>query len=100
MNTVVTSREDILQHSRQLIQRQGWGAVSIRTVAQACGVSVGSISNYFGSKAELVGAVVESVWQEIFRLPPKLTLVLPLMVVMEAGVAPGLMPSQKGFTQK
>ena len=69
MNTVVTSREDILQHSRQLIQRQGWGAVSIRTVAQACGVSVGSIYNYFGSKAELVGAVVESVWQEIFRLP-------------------------------
>ena len=55
MNTVVTSREDILQHSRQLIQRQGWGAVSIRTVAQACGVSVGSIYNYFGSKAELVG---------------------------------------------
>ena len=69
MNTVVTSREDILQHSRQLIQRQGWGAVSIRTVAQACGVSVGSIYNYFGSKAELVGAVVESVWQEIFQLP-------------------------------
>lgn len=69
MNTVVTSREDILQHSRQLIRRQGWGAVSIRMVAQACGVSVGSIYNYFGSKAELVGAVVESVWQEIFQLP-------------------------------
>ena len=58
MNTVVTSREDILQHSRQLIQRQGWGAVSIRTVAQACGVSVGSIYKYFCSNADLVGAVV------------------------------------------
>ena len=69
MNTVVTSKEEILKTSRELIQQQGWSAVNIRSVAAACGVSVGSIYNYFGSKAELVGAVVESVWQEIFQLP-------------------------------
>lgn len=40
------------------------------------------------------------VFREIFLLPPKLKLVFPLMVVMEAGWAPGLIPSQKGFTQK
>lgn len=40
------------------------------------------------------------VFREIFLLPPKLKLVLPLTVVIEAGAAPGLMPSQKGFTQK
>ena len=33
------------------------------------GVSVGSIYNYFDSKADLVGAVVESVWCEIFHRP-------------------------------
>jgi len=69
MNTVVTSREDILKTSRELIRRQGWSAVNIRSVAAACGVSVGSIYNYFDSKSALVSATVESVWHEIFPRP-------------------------------
>lgn len=69
MNTVVTSQEEILKTSRDLIREQGWSAVSIRSVAAACGVSVGSIYNYFDSKAALVGATVESVWCEIFHRP-------------------------------
>ena len=67
MNTVVTSKEEILKNSRVLIQQQGWSAVSIRSVAAACGVSVGSIYNYFDSKADLMGATIESVWREIFH---------------------------------
>lgn len=69
MNTVVTSEDKILESSRKLIQQQGWAAVNIRSVAAACGVSVGSIYNYFDSKAALVGATVESVWREIFHRP-------------------------------
>lgn len=69
MNTVVTSREDILKTSRELIRRQGWSAVNIRSVSAACGVSVGSIYNYFDSKASLVSATVESVWHKIFPRP-------------------------------
>lgn len=69
MNTTVTSREEILRTSRELIRQQGWSAVNIRTVAAACGVSVGSIYNYFDSKAALAAATVESVWQEIFHAP-------------------------------
>ena len=69
MNTVVTSKEEILKTSRELIQQQGWSAVNIRSVAAACGVSVGSIYNYSDPKAELVGATVESVWCEIFHRP-------------------------------
>lgn len=69
MNTVVTSKEEILTASRELIQQQGWAALNVRSVAAACGVSVGSIYNYFGSKSELVGAAVESVWCEIFHQP-------------------------------
>lgn len=69
MNTIVTSKEEILQTSRNLIRTQGWNAVSIRSVASACGVSVGSIYNYFESKTDLVTATVESVWCEIFHRP-------------------------------
>ena len=66
MNTIVTSKEEILKNSRELIREKGWAAVSIRSVASACGVSVGSIYNYYDSKAELISATVESVWCEIF----------------------------------
>lgn len=69
MNHSVTSREEILKASRELMARKGWTAVNIRGVAGACGVSVGSIYNYFESKEDLVGAVVESIWQDIFRRP-------------------------------
>lgn len=69
MNTVVTSKEELLKASRELIRQQGWQAVSIRSVAAACGVSVGSIYNYFDSKAALIGATVESIWYEIFHRP-------------------------------
>lgn len=69
MNTIVTSEDEILKASRELIQQQGWSAVNIRSVAAACGVSVGSIYNYFDSKSALVGATVESVWHEIFHRP-------------------------------
>ena len=50
MNTIATSKEEILQTSRKLIQQQGWSAVSIRSVAAACSVSVGCIYNYYDSK--------------------------------------------------
>lgn len=69
MNTIVTSKEDILNTSRKLVQQQGWSAINIRSVAAACGVSVGSIYNYFDSKAALAGATIENVWREIFHRP-------------------------------
>lgn len=69
MNTIVTSREEILKASRKLAMERGWKAVSIRSVAAACGVSVGSIYYYFPSKTALLTDTVESVWYEIFHEP-------------------------------
>ncbi len=48
MNTVVTSKEEILKASRELIRQQGWSAVSIRSVAAARGVSVLLVGVRFG----------------------------------------------------
>lgn len=67
MNKVVTSQETILKTSRELIQKHGWSAINIRSVASACGVSVGSIYNYYGSKSELIAATIESIWTDIFH---------------------------------
>ena len=68
MNTSVTSRDTILSVSRQFITQNGFGSVNMRAIAAACGVSVGSVYNYFPSKGDLICAVVESVWHDIFHL--------------------------------
>ena len=69
MNTSVTSKEEILRTSRNLIQKQGWKAINIRSVAKECNISIGSIYNYFHNKSDLVAATVESVWLDIFHFP-------------------------------
>lgn len=66
MNKVVTSKEEILYASRKLVLEKGIMSLSMRSVAEACGVAVGSIYNYFPSKAELLSAAIGSVWGEIF----------------------------------
>lgn len=71
MNTKVTSREAILAECRKLVMEQGVSALNIRSVANACGVAVGSIYNYFPSKTELIGSAIEDVWRDIFCLSGK-----------------------------
>lgn len=67
MNPMATSKEEILRVCRESIRQQGWDALNIRAVAKACGVSVGTIYNYFRSKDDLIAASVESVWHDIFH---------------------------------
>lgn len=67
INTAVISKEEILQVCRALIRENGWGALNIRAVAGECGISVGSVYNYFRSKSDLIAAAVESVWCDIFH---------------------------------
>ena len=67
MNNIITSKEDILKASRELIKENGLNAINIRSVAKASNIAVGSIYNYFNSKEELTIAVVGSVWFDIFH---------------------------------
>ena len=66
MNHTVTSKEKILETSRNMIKENGYNSISIRAVASAAGISIGSVYNYFSSKVDLVGATIESIWCEIF----------------------------------
>lgn len=67
MNKAATSKEEILQASRELLQESGQAAVNIRSVASKCDVSVGCIYNYFDSKADLIRSTVESIWFDVFH---------------------------------
>jgi AcrR family transcriptional regulator len=52
-------REHILDVALQLMSEQGSAAMSMRRLAQACGVQVAAIYHYFPSKDELLRSVVE-----------------------------------------
>ena len=77
MNTSVTSRDAILSVSRQFITQNGFGSVNMRAIAAACGVSVGSVYNYFLQRRfdlcrcrKRVARHLPSVWaiQPVFQL--------------------------------
>ena len=51
----------ILEAIKQ-IQEQGYGAVTIRSVANACNVGVGTVYNYFQSKNDLLAAYMLQDW--------------------------------------
>lgn len=65
MNKSVTSKEAILTAGKEIIMKYGYNSLNMREVAKHCGVSVGSIYNYFDSKGDLMIATVESIWIEV-----------------------------------
>ena len=70
MNTNATSREAILQACRRIVAEEGVQALSMRRVAEACGIALGTLYNYYADKNALVLATVESIWRDIFHADP------------------------------
>lgn len=54
--------KDILNASRMLLQKQGWAALNIRTVAKECNISVGSVYNYFQNKSDLIASTIVNIF--------------------------------------
>lgn len=52
----------LTEEAQRQIEQFGYGAVTIRSVAKACGVGVGTVYNYFSSKDELLAAYLLSDW--------------------------------------
>lgn len=67
MNKTITSKEAILNVGKEIVLEFGLQGLNIRDVARRCGVSVGSIYNYFPTKSDLTIATIESVWKDIMH---------------------------------
>ena len=55
-------REKLLEEAKSQVMEQGYSAMTIRSVASACGVGVGTVYNYFPSKDMLVASFMLEDW--------------------------------------
>jgi len=53
-------RDGVLDIAARLFREQGYGSVSLRKIAEAAGIKAGSIYYHFGSKDEIVVAVLDA----------------------------------------
>ncbi len=57
-------KEKILAEADRQLQDVGYGAMTIQSIAKACGVGVGTVYNYFSSKDEILVACMAVAWME------------------------------------
>ena len=55
--------EKLAEEARRQIIESGYGAMTIRSVAKACGVGVGTVYNYYPSKDALVAQFMLEDWK-------------------------------------
>lgn len=55
-------REQILNEAKKQLFEQGYEKTTIRSVAQECGIAVGTVYNYFKSKDILIASLVLEDW--------------------------------------
>lgn len=61
-------RQHILTCAARLFRKLGYAAVSLRDVASEAGVTTGSLYHHFGSKEDLVLALLEQGYEQILRV--------------------------------
>lgn len=54
----------LIEEARKQIEQSGYGAMTIRSVAKACGVGVGNVYNYFASKEDLIATHLLEDWKQ------------------------------------
>ena len=62
-------RDSILTSARNQLRENGYSALSLRGVANECGIAVGTTYNYFNSKEALADAVVMEDWEACLNAP-------------------------------
>lgn len=56
-------RESLLQEAKRQVFENGYSSLTIRSVANACGIGIGTVYNYFESKDALVAGFMLEDWR-------------------------------------
>lgn len=54
----------LMEEARRQVEASGYGNVTIRSVASACGIGVGTVYHYYPSKDALIAAFMLQDWNE------------------------------------
>ena len=57
-------KDRLIAETQKQIEENGYGALTIRSVAKACGVGIGTVYNYFQSKEELIAKHLLDDWKQ------------------------------------
>ena len=57
-------REQLLQEAKRQINERGYESTTMRSVAQECGIAVGTVYNYYKSKDMLIASYILRDWIE------------------------------------
>jgi len=66
------TRRRVLASALALFAEHGADGVSIRQIGAASGVSLATVHHYFGSKEELYAACIDSMYEELVAMRPRL----------------------------
>lgn len=53
----------LIEEAKKQLEQFGYGSLTMRSVAKACGVGVGTVYNYFSSKDDLLATYLLSDWK-------------------------------------
>ena len=53
----------LIEEANRQIKEVGYGATTIRSIAKACGVGIGTVYNYFSSKEDLLATYMLEDWK-------------------------------------
>lgn len=59
----------LLVEAEQMIIDQGFTALTMRKLAERCGIALGNLQYYFPSKSDLMAALVERIYDQHLRSP-------------------------------
>lgn len=64
---IVNPQSLILCTSKKILIEKGYNQLNMRAVAKECGISIGSIYNYYPNKSELVVTMMTEYWDDFFN---------------------------------